>query len=102
MFSHQKHRSIVTKSAYVFVETGCPERLHDIRVGLKDTWPTTNGSSAVAMDTICGTRDGPQTEARVVIECNGNAVGRYLVIEIHAVNGVLTLCEVEVFAVQRK
>ncbi|KAI0208017.1 hypothetical protein LSAT2_007352, partial [Lamellibrachia satsuma] len=75
----------------------CAKRLRDIRVGLKDSWPTANGSSAVAMDTICGTRDGPHPEARVVIECNGNAVGRYLVIEIHAVGGVLTLCEVEVF-----
>ena len=101
MCSHQKHQSIVTKSAQ-FVETGCPEQLHDILVGLKDTWPTTNGSSAVAMDTICGTRDGPQTEARVVIECDENAIRRYLVIEIHEFNGVLTLCEVKVFAVQRK
>ncbi|KAI0208018.1 hypothetical protein LSAT2_007353 [Lamellibrachia satsuma] len=95
----QSERLVTSVHIYNRVDC-CSERLHDIRVGLKDTWPTTNGSSAVAMDTICGTRDGPHPEARVVIECNGNAVGRYLVIEIHAVGGVLTLCEVEVFAVQ--
>ena len=67
-----------------------------------DTWPTTGGSSLVAMDTICATLDGPLTEARYIIQCEKKAVGRYLVIQIGAVNSVLSLCEVEVFASQCK
>ena len=61
-----------------------------------DTWPTTGGSSLVAMDTICVTLDGPRSEARYITECEKNAVGRYLVIQVEAANSVLALCEVEV------
>ena len=67
-----------------------------------DTWPTTGGSSLVAMDTICATLDGPRLEARYTIQCEKKVVGRYLVIQIDAVNSYLTLCEVEVFASLRK
>jgi len=65
-----------------------------------DTWPV-NGSTPVAMDAICATLDGPRTEARYITQCEKNAVGRYLVVQIDAVNSVLSLCEVEVFAAQR-
>lgn len=67
-----------------------------------DTWPSTVGSSNVAMDAICATLDGPHPEARLIIQCEKNAEGRYLVIEIAATNSILILCEVEVFAVQSK
>ena len=67
-----------------------------------DTWPTTGGSSLVAMDTICATLDGPRTEARYITQCEKKALGRYLVIQMDAVNSFLTLCEVEVFVSQRK
>ena len=87
-----------------FVETGCGDRLHDLRVGLVDTWPTTGGSSVIALDATCATLVGPQPEARVIIQCEENAIGRYLVIQIDGVNNssYLTLCEVEVFAARRK
>ena len=67
-----------------------------------NTWPTTNVSSVIAMDAICATLDGPQHEARVVIQCEENARGRYLVIQIDGVNSFLALCEVEVFTTKRK
>ena len=86
----------------IIFPSGCPERLHDLQVGLMDTWPTTGGSTLVAMDTICATLDGPRTEARYITQCEKKAVGRYLVIQIDAVKSELSLCEVEVFAVQRK
>ena len=65
-----------------------------------DTWPV-NGSTLVAMDTICATLDGPRTEARYITQCEKKAVGRYLVIQMDAVSSYLSLCEVEVFASQR-
>ncbi|KAI0231974.1 hypothetical protein LSAT2_017685, partial [Lamellibrachia satsuma] len=49
------------------------------------------------MDAICATLDGQQPETGVFIECEENARGRYLVIQIDAVNSFLVLCEVEVF-----
>ena len=71
-----------------------------------DTWPTTDWSSAIAMGAICATIDGPLPERRLVIECEKNAIGRYLVIQIDDVDSVLALCEVKVFVhgkfVQRK
>ena len=82
--------------------SGCSERLHDLRVGLMDTWPATGGSSLVVMDTICASLDGPCTEARYMTQCEKKAVGRYLVIQIDAVKSELSLCEVEVFVHQRK
>ena len=63
---------------------------------MMDTWPTGNNSLLV-MDAICATRDGPHPEARLIIQCEKNAIGRYLVIQIAAVKVTLTLCEVEVF-----
>ncbi|KAI0231977.1 hypothetical protein LSAT2_017688 [Lamellibrachia satsuma] len=53
-------------------------RLHDLRVGLVDTWPTKDRASVIAMDTICATLDGPQPDRRVVIQCEENARGRCL------------------------
>ncbi|KAK2189176.1 hypothetical protein NP493_114g06066 [Ridgeia piscesae] len=79
-----------------------PDRLHDLTIGLMSTWPSTGASSVIATDTTCATLDGPQTEARLVILCEKNAVGRYLVVQIAVVNSILTLCEVEVFANQSK
>ena len=67
-----------------------------------DTWPTTGGSSLVAMDAICATLNGPRTEARYITQCEQKAVGRYLVIQIDAVSSILSLCEIEVFVFQRK
>ena len=61
-----------------------------------DTWPTA-GSSLVAMDAICATLDGPHPEARLIIQCEKNATGRYLVIQIDGSSSILSLCEVEVF-----
>ena len=73
---------------------------------MMDTWPTTDRSSAIAMDAICATIDGPLPERRLVIECEKNVIGRYLVVHIDDVDSVLTLCEVKVFVhgkfVQRK
>ena len=56
-----------------------PDRLHDLTIGLMSTWPSTGASSVIATDTTCAKLDGPQTEARLVILCEKNAVGRYLV-----------------------
>ena len=81
--------------------SGCSERLHDLRVGLMDSWPVI-GSTVVAMDAICATLDGPRTEARYITQCEKNAVGRYLVVQIDAVKSELSLCEVEVFVSQRE
>lgn len=81
---------------------GVSERLHDLRVGLIDNWPTTGASSLVAMEAICATLDGAHPEARLMIQCEKNAVGRYLVIQIDGTSSILTLCEVEVFVDQRK
>ena len=67
-----------------------------------DTWPTKNSASAIAMDAICATLDGQQPETGVFIECEENARGRYLVIQIDAVNSYLVLCEVEVFTAKGK
>ena len=67
-----------------------------------DTWPTKDKSSVIAMDAICATLGGPQPEARVITQCEENARGRYLVIQIDGVNSCLTLCEVEVFTAKRK
>ena len=64
------------------------------------TWPSTGASSVIAMDSTCVTVDGPHPEARLIIQCEKNAVGRYLVIQIAAVKSTLTLCEVEVFLYQ--
>ena len=68
---------------------------------LKHGW-STKVPSVIAMDAICATLDGPQPEARVVIECEDNARGRYLVIQIDGVNSFLALCEVEVFTAKGK
>ncbi|KAK2178256.1 hypothetical protein NP493_551g03036 [Ridgeia piscesae] len=73
------------------------ERLRDLRVGMMDTWPT-GKYSLLVLDAICATRDGPHPEARLIIPCEKNATGRYLVIQIAAPNHKMTLCEVEVFA----
>ena len=62
-----------------------------------DTWPT-GKYSLLVLDAICATRDGPHPEARLIIPCEKNATGRYLVIQIAAPNHMMTLCEVEVFA----
>ena len=62
-----------------------------------DTWPTTGLSSAIAMDAICATIKGTHPERLLVIECEKNAVGRYLVVQIDDVDSILTLCEVKVF-----
>ena len=67
-----------------------------------DTWPTKDRTSVIAMDTICATLDGPQPEARVITQCEENAIGRYLVIQIDGDSSALTLCEVEVFTDKRK
>ena len=66
------------------------------------TWPSTGASSVIAMDSTCATVDGPHPEARLIIQCEKFAVGRYLVIQIAEVKSILTLCEVEVFAKQSK
>ncbi|KAK2171487.1 hypothetical protein NP493_1061g00038 [Ridgeia piscesae] len=95
-------RLVLSVDIYNRVDCNCSERLHDLRVGLMNTWPTTGGSSLVVMDTICATLDGPRTEARYMTQCEKNAVGRYLVIQIDAVKSELSLCEVEVFVHQRK
>ncbi|KAK2186293.1 hypothetical protein NP493_206g00001 [Ridgeia piscesae] len=83
-------------------DSGCSERLHDLRVGLTGTWPTTGGSSLIAMDAVCATVDGVHPEARLMIQCGQNVAGRYLVIQIEGANSRLTMCEVEVFAVECK
>ena len=67
-----------------------------------DTWPTINSTSAIAMDAICATLDGRLSGIGVFIECEENARGRYLVIQIDAVNSFLALCEVEVFTAEGK
>ena len=71
-------------------------------MGLVDTWPTKDRTSVIAMDTICATLDGPQPEARVIIQCNENARGQYLVIQIDGDSSALTLCKVEVFTAKSK
>ena len=58
-----------------------------------DTWPPTDRSSAIAMDAICATLDGPHKERLLVIECEKNATGWYLVVQIDDVDSILTLCE---------
>ena len=78
------------------------ERLHNLTIGLMSTWPSTGASSVIATDTTCATVDGTHPEARLIIQCEKNAVGRYLVIQIADVKSVLTLCEVEVFESQSK
>ncbi|KAK2174249.1 hypothetical protein NP493_816g02032 [Ridgeia piscesae] len=88
-------------SVHIYNRVDDPNQLHDLLLGLKDTWPTNNGSSLVAMDAMCGTLVGPQRSARLMIQCEKNAVGRYLVIQNDG-RSALPLCEVEVFAVQRK
>ena len=80
----------------------CSERLHTFTIGLMATWPPTGAPSLIATDSTCATVDGSHPEARLIIQCENNAVGRYLVIQITADNGILTLCEVEVFAKQCK
>ena len=70
-------------------------------MGMKDTWPTNKGSSLVAMDAMCATLDGLQRDARLMIQCEKNTVGWYLVIQSDGPSA-LTMCEVEVFADQRK
>ncbi|KAI0211885.1 hypothetical protein LSAT2_003252 [Lamellibrachia satsuma] len=78
-----------------------PHRLHDLRVGLVDTWPESGESSLIAMDAICAIIDGTHPEARVDAQCEKNAIGRYLVIQIDGDNSVLAICEVNVFATKR-
>ena len=62
-----------------------------------NTWPVTGASTAFAMDAICATLPGVHPQRLVVVRCEKNAVGRYLVIRIDALDSVLTLCEVKVF-----
>ena len=109
-FNYYCYATSAVLSAYSFYRytiilwlflSACPERLHDLRVGLMDTWPV-NGSTPVAMDAICATLDGPRNESRYITQCEKNALGRYLVIQIDAVNSILSLCEVEVFVTQRE
>ena len=87
--------------AKLFPDKGVPERLHDLRVGMMNAWPASS-LSTVNMDAICGTLKGPYLAARVVVECDRNTVGRYLVLQMYEGGGILTLCEVQVFAVQDK
>ena len=54
------------------------------------------------MDAICATLPGVHRERLVVVRCEKNAVGRYLVIRIDALDSILTLCEVKVFLSTRK
>ena len=93
-------RDGITLEEIIVVLLGALEKLSDVRVGLKDTWPTNNGSTLIAMDAMCGTRDGPHPEARLTIRCEKNAVGRYLVIQI--TRYPLALCEVLVLVDPRK
>ncbi|KAK2174250.1 hypothetical protein NP493_816g02034 [Ridgeia piscesae] len=86
-------------SVHIYNRVDVPSQLHDLLLGLKDTWPTNKGSTLVAMDAMCGTLVGPQRDARLMIQCEKNAVGRYLVIQSDGLSA-LTMCEVEVFGVQ--
>ena len=63
-----------------------------------NTWPVTGASTAFAMDAICSTLPGVHPQRLVVVWCERNAVGRYLIIRIDARNATLCLCEVQVFA----
>ena len=63
-----------------------------------NTWPVTGASTAFAVDAICATLPGVHSQSELVVRCEKNAVGRYLVIRIDAFHSTLVLCEVQVFA----
>ena len=77
--------------------SGCPERLRDLRLGLRMIWPAKGDRNLISFDKQCAVLTGIHTQARVDVTCEGDATGRYLVIQIEGIHSVLTMCEVEVF-----
>ena len=77
--------------------SGCSERLRDLRVGLRTTWPAKGERNLISFDKQCAVLRGIYTQPRVDITCEGGATGRYLVIQIDGTYSFLTMCEVEVF-----
>ena len=77
--------------------SGCPERLRDLTVGLRTTWPAEGETNLISFDKQCAVLSGTHPQPRVDITCDDDATGRYLVIQIARPNHVLTMCEVEVY-----
>ena len=77
--------------------SGVPDRLHDLRVGLRSTWPAEDETSLISFDKQCAVLSGIHAQASVDIACEDGATGRYLVIQIEGKRSILTMCEVEVY-----
>ena len=76
---------------------GCNERLRDLRLGLRTTWPAEDKTNLISFDKQCAVLSGTQPQPRVDITCDDGATGRYLVIQIEGKRSRLTMCEVEVY-----
>ena len=81
------------------LSSGCSDRLRDLRVGLRTTWPAEGETNLISFDKQCAVLSGIYTQPRVNITCEDGATGRYLVIQIDRKNHTLTMCEVEVFEI---
>ena len=78
------------------MSSGYRIRLRDLRVGFVSEWPT---GQRVNVNVVCATLNGTLPQRLVVVQCQPNATGRILTIQIIGDgNNVLTLCEVEVYA----
>ena len=77
--------------------SGVPDRLHDLRVGLRTTWPAEGKTNLISFNKQCAVLRGKQPQRRVDITCDDGATGSYLVIQIEGKRSVLTMCEVEVY-----
>ena len=81
------------------LSSGASDRLHDLRVGFVNEWPSSGQITLNNVNAICATLNGTLSHRLVVIQCHPNATGRILTIQIiGSGNNVLTLCEVEVYA----
>ncbi len=78
--------------------SGCNERLRDLRLGLRTTWPAEDKTDLVSFDKQCAVLSGIHPEPRVDITCDDGATGRYLVIQMARDKYTLTMCEMEVYA----
>ena len=79
------------------LSSGCSDRLRDLRVGLRTTWPAKGETNLISFDKQCAVLHGTQSQRIVDITCDDGATGRYLVIQIDRNNQILTMCEVTVF-----
>ena len=77
---------------------GCSDRLRDLRVALRTTWPAEDKShktNLISFHKQCAVLRGIQPQPRVDETCDNGATGRYLGLQIVKTTHILTTLEVK-------